>query len=341
MLMPNLQVGTFVLNIELLIYILAGMVGVLAVKYRLKLHPDRERIVSDTWNAVFLWVVVWKGSLFLFDPAGVIDHPMSLLFFSGGTRGIWLATVVVIGYLAFRQIRRLGYSQAAAIIATMCSAAMVVLFLLQIVLYDSAGSLSYWALMLSAAILILLLSPSRRYAVQALGIALVVSMIASAVYDQVGRGTSEQAASSSEVGIRNNQVAPNFQLTDIDGNTVQLSDYRGQKVLLNFWATWCKVCKTEMPHVEKLYQKFKDEGVVVLSVNSTSLERNIQLAGSYAEKHSLSFPIVLDDQGSVIKQYKVTAYPTTFILDSEGVIRSQYLGAVSYESMKKAVLAIG
>ncbi|WP_239615599.1 redoxin domain-containing protein [Cohnella mopanensis] len=334
--LPNLQVGTFVLNIELLVYLIAGMSGVLAVHYRQRRHPDRERIVSDAWNSVFLWVAVWKGSLFLFDPASVIDHPLSLLFFSGGTKGIWLASIVVVLFVGLRHFRRLGTGQTAAVIATWGAGWATATSLAFVLLSDSAGIATYLVLVFSGAVLTVLLSPSPRYAVQAFLVLFVATMVVYTVREGVG-STEERTAGGAEIGIRKDQQAPDFQLTDLEGNRVKLSDYRGQTVLMNFWATWCRVCQAEMPHVERLYQKYKDDGVVVLSVNATSQESNAQHVRQYTDKQSLSFPVVLDEKGAVLKQYKVSAYPTTYVISPSGVIEERYLGAFSYEDMKKAI----
>jgi len=279
MTLPNLQLGTTVLNIELLVYLVAGIIGAYAVRYRQRKHPDRERQTGDAWNAVFLWLLVWKGSLFLFDPAGVIAQPLSLLFFSGGTRGIWLASLIALAYLFLRHYRRSGNREAVKIAASWGAAMLV------------ATMIGYTAL-----------SPIE-----------------------------------SKGGVRIDQAAPDFELTDLSGNAVRLSDYRGQTVVLNFWATWCRVCQAEMPHVEKFYQEHKDGNVVVLSVNATTQERNPGLVREYADKRELSFPIVLDDRGDVLGNYGVTAYPTTYVIDPSGSVKSRYLGAFSYESMKRAV----
>lgn len=341
--MPNIQVGTFVLNIELLIYIVSGIVGVFAVHYRQRKHPDRERIVSDAWNAVFLWILVWKGSLFLFDPASVIAHPLSLAFFSGGAKGLWLASLVAAAFLGLRHFRRLGARHTAAVIAVMGAGWTMSVSLAQIVFSDSAGNASYLIFVLSGAVMTLLLSPSPRYAAQAFVIVLVGTAILYTLLDsdltsnRAANSPEERAASGAEVGTRKAQLAPEFELTDLEGNSVKLSDYRGKTVLLNFWATWCRVCQAEMPHVEKLYQQYKDQDVVILSVNATSQERDAQRVAQYANKQLLSFPIVLDEEGDVLKQYKVTAYPTTYIIDPSGAIQDRYLGAISYESMKKAI----
>ncbi|TFE19595.1 TlpA family protein disulfide reductase [Cohnella luojiensis] len=325
--MPNLQVGTFVLNAELLVYLLAGVAGVLAVRFQQRANPEREKIISVAWDAVFIWIVLWKGSLLLFDSASVIDHPMSLLFFSGGVRGVFLASAVAIGYMGFRYSRMLGTArQTAAAVATMASSWVTAVYLAAVLLSDSAGGYSYVILGLFASLLIFLLSPSPKVAAQALSVLLVITMIASTLLHP-GDGKS----------IKQDQLAPDFQLTDLNGNAVNLSDFRGQTVLMNFWATWCQVCKAEMPHVEKLYQNYKDQGVVVLSVNVTSQERNTQQVHSYVKKHDLGFPVVLDEAGQAANQYKVTAYPTTYLIDKSGVVRERYLGAISYESMKKIV----
>ncbi len=279
MTLPNLQLGTTVLNIELLVYLIAGIVGAYAVRYRQRRHPDRERQTGDAWNAVFLWLLVWKGSLFAFDPAGVIAQPLSLLFFSGGTRGIWLASIVALAYLVLRNYRRAGSKEAVKIAAS-------------------------WG-----------------------GVMLVATMIGYTALSPIeGKG-----------GVRIGQAAPEFELTDLDGNAVRLSDYRGRTVVLNFWATWCRVCQAEMPHVEKFYQEHREGEVAVLSVNATTQERNPGVVGEYADKRELSFPIVLDDRGDAVNGYGVTAFPTTYVIDPSGNVKSRYLGAFSYENMKKAV----
>lgn len=330
MTLPNMQVGTFVLNSELLLYLIAGMVGVLAVRYRQRGHRERERHVAEAWNAILIWLVVWKGSLLLFDPAAVVRHPLSLLFFSGGTKGIWLASLTALSYMYLRNRRRSGSREALTVSATW-GAGMLMAAGLGFILFDnSAGAAAYGMLAAGSALTAFLLIPQPRVAAQTLGITLVAVMIAYAVFEPPGSAP-----------VRLDQAAPDFELTDLRGETVRLSDYRGQTVVLNFWTTWCRVCQAEMPHVEKFYREYADRGVVVLSVNATSQERNAALAGQYAEQEALSFPILLDKRGDVLDMYRVSAYPTTYIVNPAGHIQERYLGALSYESMKKAVKAVG
>lgn len=326
MVLPNLQVGTFVLNIELLLYLIAGIIGVLTVRYRERDCAERERRVSEAWNSVFLWLIIWKGSLILFDFKGVIQHPLSLIFFSGGVRGVLIASLVALAYLFLRNYRRVGSREAMTFAATWGAGMAAAAFLGFILLSESAGAAEYTGFAAAVTVLAFLLSPSAKIAVRSLGIILIVVMLGITIFGASG-GKS----------IRIDQAAPDFELTDFDGNTIQLSDYRGKTVVMNFWATWCRVCQAEMPHMEKFYRDQQNEDVVVLSINATSQERSSDIVGNYVDKEGLSFPIVLDKSGDVLTKYNVTAYPTTYIIDPSGNIRERYLGAVSSDNMKKAV----
>jgi len=323
--LPNLQLGTFVLNIELLIYAAAGMIGVLAVWFRLREYADRARLVSDAWNAIYLWVAVWKASLVLLDPASVIAHPLSLLFFSGGEKGIWLASASSLGFIILRNYKRAGIRRSAAAAAVWGAGMAAAALLAHLGLSGSAGTWDYAGFIAAVILLTLLLSPSPRRAAQILGTLLVAAMVA---YTALGSATSRN--------IRSEQAAPDFELTDLSGNSVRLSDYRGKTVVMNFWATWCRVCRAEMPQVEKFYQKNKDGDIVVISVNATSQERSAAVVEKYAGEERISFPIALDPQGDVLQQYGVNAFPTTYIIDPSGKVQNRFLGALSYDDMTKA-----
>ncbi|MGX4585693.1 redoxin domain-containing protein [Paenibacillus chitinolyticus] len=323
--LPNLQVGTFVLNIELLIYLIAGIVGVLAVRFRERGRPQKERRVSEAWNAVFIWLIVWKASLFLFDPKGVIRHPLSLVFFSGGLRGVWLGSLAALTYLFVRNYRRTGSREAITVAMTWGAGMATAAFFGLVLLDDTVGAVHYTGLVVAATLLAFLLSPSPKIALRSLGIAVIAVMVIFTILNSTG-------SKSISVG----QFAPDFELTDLEGTPVRLSDFRGKTVVMNFWATWCRVCQAEMPHMEKLYRDQSDEDVVVLSVNATSQEGSTDIVRRFVDNEGLSFPIVLDKSGDILKEYGVTAYPTTYIVDPSGNIRERHLGAISYESMKKA-----
>ena len=133
------------------------------------------------------------------------------------------------------------------------------------------------------------------------------------------------------VGLDAGNRAPDFTLTDINGETVKLSDYRGKKVLLNFWGTWCPPCKAEMPHMQKYYEKFKDEGIEILAVNATVTESSPDNVAKFVEDYGLTFTIPLDEKNQVSSLYEILSFPTSFFIDSDGVIRSGAIGGMTEE----------
>lgn len=124
--------------------------------------------------------------------------------------------------------------------------------------------------------------------------------------------------------------APDFTLTDLNGKQVKLSDYRGKTVFLNFFATWCPPCRAEMPDIQATYDENKGQDVVVLAVNMQE-ERDTVI--DYASAAGLTFPIVLDRSGYVTAIYRISAIPTSFFIDKEGVVRDMQIGAMSKKLM--------
>jgi len=120
-------------------------------------------------------------------------------------------------------------------------------------------------------------------------------------------------------------LAPkSFTAVDLEGKPVRLSDFRGNVVLLNFWATWCSPCKKEMGPLEALYRRFKGRGFVVLAV---SLDQGgARIVRPFVEKKGLSFPILLDSTGKAKSTYHVTSLPATFLIDRKGRIIGRSLG---------------
>ncbi|MGP4072144.1 redoxin domain-containing protein [Piscibacillus sp. B03] len=126
-------------------------------------------------------------------------------------------------------------------------------------------------------------------------------------------------------------LAPNFQLETMSGKTVQLSDFRGKKVFLNFWASWCGPCKDEMPHMQDFHEEFGDE-VAVLAVNTN--EPVIDNAKEFVEDYGLTFPILFDETTEVAARYKIPNLPTTYFINSNGEIQLQRKsGPMTYEEM--------
>ena len=123
--------------------------------------------------------------------------------------------------------------------------------------------------------------------------------------------------------------APNFTLKDINGEEVKLMDYRGKIVFLNFWATWCPPCRAEMPSMEKLYTEFKDKNFIMLAIDYQESRRVVK---KFSEKLSLSYPILLDSDGTVSSKYAAFAIPVTYLIDQQGYLIGKAVGPRDWAS---------
>ena len=151
---------------------------------------------------------------------------------------------------------------------------------------------------------------------------------ASDYYSLSGQGIDlgPTGGASAEVG----QAAPDFSLLDINGKPVNLSGLRGQTILINFWATWCLPCRREMPDIEDAFLERQSSGFMVLGVN---LQEGTKPAREFAEKYSVTFPILLDTKGEVAKAYRLTGLPESWIVDSDGILREHKIGAFSQKEL--------
>lgn len=121
-------------------------------------------------------------------------------------------------------------------------------------------------------------------------------------------------------------MAPDFTLTDFDGNTWKLSDLRGQVVVVNFWATWCVSCKDEADDLEVAWREYKDRGVQFLGVDYLDQEpKNLE----WIEFYDITYPNGPDIQGRIYNNYGVQGLPETFVVDQDGQIARVYIGAVT------------
>ena len=127
------------------------------------------------------------------------------------------------------------------------------------------------------------------------------------------------------------KIAPGFKLRNIQGNIIQLSDFKGKVVLVNFWATWCAACIEEMGSMQNLYGNLKKQGVeiVAISIDRWNEDRIIE----YADKNKLNFHILRDPDQKVRKQYYVMGLPTSYLIDGKGKIRGYASGARTWDSL--------
>ena len=149
------------------------------------------------------------------------------------------------------------------------------------------------------------------------------------------------AEEEESIGPKQKVFAPDFTLTDQNGNAHTLSDYRGKTVFLNFWATWCPPCRSEMPEIQALYEDYGyNEGeLVVLGVAAPGLgqEGSLDSVKAFLDENGYSFPVVMDDQGMFTYAYGIRAYPTTFMISADGSVFGYVEGALTGEVMKSIV----
>ena len=127
-------------------------------------------------------------------------------------------------------------------------------------------------------------------------------------------------------------MAPDFELPNSAGETVKLSDLRGQAVLVNLWATWCPPCREEMQSIEKVYNEYKDQGLVVLAVNMT-YQDDAQKILPFITARELTFPILLDETGNMANDYQMRSLPSSYFIGRDGIIDEVVIGGPMAEAL--------
>lgn len=130
-------------------------------------------------------------------------------------------------------------------------------------------------------------------------------------------------------------TAPDFELETPLGEIIKLSDFRGKSVVLNFWASWCPPCRAEMPALQNIYSEYREKDVIILGVNATHND-SIVKAIEFAQLNKLTFPILFDTTGMTNKEYQINSLPTTFFINSNGVIQDVIIGGPISEIVLKS-----
>ncbi|MFC2005487.1 redoxin domain-containing protein [Chloroflexota bacterium] len=146
-------------------------------------------------------------------------------------------------------------------------------------------------------------------------ILIIVLLVAgcSGVYDGSG-------SSVARVG----EPAPDFQLQNLDGQTIYLSNFQGKPVLINFWTTWCPPCRNEMPYMQQIHEEWSGKGLVLLAIDIGERSSTVE---EFMQSYNLSLPVLLDTERVVTKKYGINAIPVTFFIDKDGIIREKIVGA--------------
>jgi peroxiredoxin len=151
----------------------------------------------------------------------------------------------------------------------------------------------------------------------------------------MGQQSRQQQGSIAQAPLpQQGQRAPDFSLFSLSGEPVKLSDYSGQVVLINMWATWCPPCKAEMPTIDQYYQAHMDDGFVVLAVNS---QEKADSVNSFIQNAGFTFPVLLDEQATVMDQYNVLGLPTSFIIGRDGTIQHTHTGQITKDQLKQYI----
>lgn len=125
--------------------------------------------------------------------------------------------------------------------------------------------------------------------------------------------------------------ALDFKLKDLNGKEVSLSQFKGKRVFLNFWATWCPPCKAEMPEIEAIFKETKDSDLVILAVNIGEDKSTVK---SFMDKNKYNFSVLLDTDNSIATKYNIQSIPTSFFIDKDGVVVSRHIGTMNKTQME-------
>jgi peroxiredoxin len=272
---------------------IATVIGFIFLKLWLLRSQKKEpgkQLFDLVINSVIWGFLIWKGSLLLLEPKLIIESPLSLLYFTGGTKGLILGTLGALIYLIFKA-RKLEITNLMVLQSTLVFA---------------------FAVMSGSFLLNLFLNEDKP---------------------KVNTASTKTV----EIGLQEGNKAPDFQLKTLDGADVKLSDLRGKKVILNFWATWCPPCKAEIPHMQNFYVSSDKSKVEILAINLTTSEKNPGNVNEFVKERNVTFPVLLDQDGDIGVRYQAITIPTSYLIDSQGIVRKKIVGPMDKDMLNRLI----
>ncbi|MGN7471926.1 TlpA family protein disulfide reductase [Brevibacillus sp. SAFN-007a] len=169
---------------------------------------------------------------------------------------------------------------------------------------------------------------------KSIAILFIIMLAVIAIYNnnQTKNGSPDQIP---KIGF----TAPHFSLSSLDNQTYQVAGKRDKPVILNFWASWCGPCREEVPYLKELYEKYKDR-LDFYAINLTAND-DVESAKAFVKEFGLSFPILLDETGKIANLYQVISIPTTYFINTNGIITQKIIGATdpgSFEQYMKELV---
>ncbi|WP_138753288.1 TlpA family protein disulfide reductase [Paenibacillus sinopodophylli] len=154
-------------------------------------------------------------------------------------------------------------------------------------------------------------------------------------YKTDGKESVTLAAPSADFKPKAGFAATAFKLPDLDEKSYEIGGPQGKLTFVNFWASWCGPCELEAPDLQRLHEEYGNT-MQLYGVNATKYDKE-RAARDFVVEHEFTFPILMDRAGDVTKQYKVDTFPTTFLIDAEGVIRERINGVITYEEWQRLI----
>lgn len=156
-----------------------------------------------------------------------------------------------------------------------------------------------------------------------------------AVYQYIAGDEPGSIVAASDFKPKAGFEAVAFELPALDEKSYQVGGKQDKLTLVNFWASWCGPCELEAPDLQALHEKYGDE-IIMYGLNATKYDKE-RSARDFVNEHEFTFPILMDRPGDVTKQYKVDTFPTSFLIDSEGVIRERINGVITLAEWERLI----